>query len=130
MDGQPWMVKHGYCTEKWNIQHISIDLDCHHLVILYTTYHTQTMYHTPGSPPLISPLSFLTHPFQVLTALPAANKAVEKLRDRVPSSVWMVALPQLISRVCHPHAEVAALTRSIIAAAAQAHPQQVGGWFL
>lgn len=36
----------------------------------------------------------------------------------------MAALPQLISRVCHPQPDVATLTRSIIAAAAHAHPQQ------
>lgn len=61
---------------------------------------------------------------QELAALPAATKIVSSLRDRVPSAVWMAALPQLISRVCHPQADVATLTRSIIAAAAQAHPQQ------
>jgi serine/threonine-protein kinase ATR len=42
----------------------------------------------------------------------------------VPLAAWLTALPQLISRLCHPHPEVAALARSVVQRLLEAFPQQ------
>ena len=43
----------------------------------------------------------------------------------LPTSAWLAVLPQLISRVCHPNADVAKVTKSIITRVLLRFPQQV-----
>ena len=43
----------------------------------------------------------------------------------LPTSAWLAVLPQLISRVCHPNAEVTKVTKSIITRVLLRFPQQV-----
>ena len=47
------------------------------------------------------------------------------LHKALPQYVWLVALPQLCSRMTHAHPDTAALTRSIITRVFVAYPQQV-----
>lgn len=44
----------------------------------------------------------------------------------LPMYVWLVALPQLCSRLTHPHPDTATLTRNIITRVFMEYPQQVG----
>jgi hypothetical protein len=43
----------------------------------------------------------------------------------LPLYVWLVALPQLISRICHPHLETQRITQHILTRVTSAYPQQV-----
>ncbi|KAK9914842.1 hypothetical protein WJX75_001188 [Coccomyxa subellipsoidea] len=42
----------------------------------------------------------------------------------LPLYVWLVALPQLISRICHPHLETQRITQHILTRVTSAYPQQ------
>ena len=44
---------------------------------------------------------------------------------KVPQAVWLAALPQLISRVCHPHPDVLKFTKHILSRTLHAYPNQV-----
>lgn len=51
----------------------------------------------------------------------------------LPLYVWLVALPQLISRICHPHLETQRITQHILTRVTSSYPQQVAllcllGW--
>ena len=50
----------------------------------------------------------------------------EMLRG-LPPYVWLVALPQLTSRICHPHAETQRFTQHILTRVTQAFPHQARG---
>ncbi len=52
------------------------------------------------------------------------TKGIESGQERIPAYKFLTAFPQLISRICHPHAEIAALLRRIISKVLVAHPQQ------
>jgi hypothetical protein len=47
----------------------------------------------------------------------------EMLRS-LPPYVWLVALPQLTSRICHPHFETQRFTQHILTRVTQAFPHQ------
>ncbi|UPR01432.1 phosphatidylinositol kinase [Chloropicon primus] len=44
---------------------------------------------------------------------------------KVPKAVWLAALPQLISRICHPHPDVLKFTKHILSRTLHAYPDQV-----
>lgn len=46
------------------------------------------------------------------------------LAKSVPSHAWLIALPQLISRICHRNDQVAAITRGVVTAAVATYPLQ------
>lgn len=43
----------------------------------------------------------------------------------LPLYVWLVALPQLTSRICHPHVETQRITQHILTRVTATYPQQV-----
>ena len=53
-----------------------------------------------------------------------AQKEVGDLAQKLPAHKWLAALPQLTSRICHPHQGVRALTQDILRSVAVAYPQQ------
>lgn len=53
------------------------------------------------------------------------NKTMAGLAKALPMYVWLVALPQLCSRLTHPHAECVKVTRNIITRVFMEYPQQV-----
>ena len=57
----------------------------------------------------------------------ARKQVTEIMRDALgtlPLYVWLVALPQLTSRICHPHAGTQKLTQHILTRVTQAFPHQ------
>lgn len=42
----------------------------------------------------------------------------------LPLYVWLVALPQLISRICHPHLETQRITQHILTRVTSTYPHQ------
>lgn len=54
----------------------------------------------------------------------AVHERMRAFGRGLPLHAWITALPQLISRLCHPNPEVAAVTRHIIARVTEAYPQQ------
>ena len=54
-----------------------------------------------------------------------AMHCMKQYAKSLPPSVWMTAMPQLISRICHDNREVAELIRLIITDAAAVYPHQV-----
>lgn len=52
------------------------------------------------------------------------TKAIDAAHEKIPAYKFLTAFPQLISRICHPHTEVAALLRRIIAKTLLGHTQQ------
>ena len=52
------------------------------------------------------------------------TKAIDSAHEKIPAYKFLTAFPQLISRICHPHADVTALLRRIIAKVLVAHSQQ------
>lgn len=52
------------------------------------------------------------------------TKNIENSLEKIPAYKFLTAFPQLISRICHPHPEVAALLRKMIAKTLVAHTQQ------
>ena len=61
---------------------------------------------------------------QKVKAARAVFDQMQTLVKIIPLHVWLTALPQLISRVCHAHAEVAALTKHVITKVLEGFPQQ------
>lgn len=55
----------------------------------------------------------------------AVAALMQELARSVPLHVWLTALPQLTSRICHSDAEVAGVTRGIITRVTQVYPHQV-----
>lgn len=53
------------------------------------------------------------------------NSSILALRKQLPSYVFLVALSQLSSRICHSHPTVARITRDIVQHVAEAYPNQV-----
>ncbi len=62
---------------------------------------------------------------QIKPIAAAVNKTMTGLARALPMYVWLVALPQLCSRLTHPHPDAANLTRNIITRVFMAYPQQV-----
>lgn len=60
-------------------------------------------------------------------ALAEVNGIIAELRRTLPSYVFLVALSQLTSRICHPNATVAKITRDTVQHVAEAYPNQVSG---
>ena len=52
------------------------------------------------------------------------TKMLASFLDTIPAYKFLTAFPQLISRICHPHPEVASMLRRIIAKVLIAYPQQ------
>ncbi|XP_032793021.2 serine/threonine-protein kinase ATR [Daphnia magna] len=52
------------------------------------------------------------------------TRAIDVAQEKIPAYKFLTAFPQLISRICHPHPEVAALLRRIIAKTLVSHMQQ------
>lgn len=50
---------------------------------------------------------------------------MQRLAKDVPLYVWLVALPQLTSRICHPHHPTQDMTQHILTRLTGAYPQQV-----
>ena len=48
------------------------------------------------------------------------------LCQSLPAYVWLAALSQLTSRICHPNTIVQRTTRNIVGKVLQAYPHQVG----
>ncbi len=57
-------------------------------------------------------VSFL--PSVLFVPPPQVTAIMGQLAKNVPMHTWLAALPQLISRVCHPCKEVSELAKSII----------------
>lgn len=53
------------------------------------------------------------------------HKTMAGLGKKLPMYVWLVSLPQLCSRLTHPHPETSNLTCNIITRVFMAYPQQV-----
>ena len=53
------------------------------------------------------------------------NGRIATAKEEVPSSTWYLAMPQLVSRVSHPHQEATKLICDIVVKVMVAHPQQV-----
>ena len=49
---------------------------------------------------------------------------MREFTDSIPAQCWLIALPQLISRICHRHPEVSAITRQIVQQTTIMYPQQ------
>lgn len=69
-------------------------------------------------------------------AMPDEEKVVKEVMSlmkgfsvSIPMDAWLTVLPQLISRICHPHPEVAKLTKQIVTRVAQTYPQHAA-WAL
>nr|POF13133.1 protein kinase rad3 [Quercus suber] len=56
--------------------------------------------------------------------LQGVNRQVQKYCDRIPSYVFYTALPQLISRISHPHPEVWKTVSNILTKIVAQHPSQ------
>lgn len=54
----------------------------------------------------------------------AVMEVMRSFAKSVPMHCWLMALPQLISRICHRHQDVAIITRHIVTQVAVAYPQQ------
>ena len=50
---------------------------------------------------------------------------MQDLSKRLPMYVWLVALSQLTSRICHPHVETQRITQHILTRVTAQFPQQV-----
>lgn len=61
---------------------------------------------------------------KLLEKLGQMNQLVAKLITKLPSYVFLTAMPQLISRICHPNAEVQEILEAIIVSVLSLHPQQ------
>ena len=68
-----------------------------------------------------NPKVFIKSPKVKFTEL---TKAIDSVQEKIPPYKFLTAFPQLISRICHPHSEVAMLLRRIIGRTLLAHPQQ------
>lgn len=62
---------------------------------------------------------------QLTTEAAAVAREIAKLSAELPAYVWLVALPQLISRATHSHAHTAEATRKIITSVFLHYPDQV-----
>lgn len=52
------------------------------------------------------------------------KELMRSLATSVPLHVWLCALPQLTSRICHSDPDVASLTRDMLTRLTQAYPHQ------
>ena len=50
---------------------------------------------------------------------------MQDLSKRLPMYVWLVALSQLTSRICHPHVETQRITQHILTRVTAQFPHQV-----
>jgi hypothetical protein len=57
----------------------------------------------------------------------AAVNVMQGFAKGLPLYVWLLALPQLTSRVCHPHAETQKITQHILTRVTANFPHQVQG---
>ena len=53
------------------------------------------------------------------------QEAMKNLFRSLPAYVWLVALSQLTSRICHPNGDVQNLTRRIVGKVLRTYPHQV-----
>lgn len=58
------------------------------------------------------------------SAVPVVMNIMKGFAKSIPTHCWLITLPQLISRICHRHPEVAATTRHIVTQTASIYPQQ------
>ena len=63
---------------------------------------------------------------QERTARTETQNEARALLQKLPVYKWLVALPQLTSRICHPNTDVRTLTHEILKKVAAAFPQQAG----
>ena len=61
---------------------------------------------------------------EIKTKLAEINKVIANFVEIIPPYKFLTAFPQLISRICHPHPDVASMLRQIIAKILIAYPQQ------
>lgn len=71
-----------------------------------------------------NPKVFKTTSNKIKLSLSDITKGIDNAQEQIPAYKFLTAFPQLISRICHPHPEVAALLRRIIAKTLVAHTQQ------
>ena len=69
-------------------------------------------------------------PAQARTAQDAVQDVMRGLCQSLPAYVWLAALSQLASRICHPNTIVQKTTRNIVGKVLQAYPHQVSICFL
>ena len=62
---------------------------------------------------------------QLTSEAAAVATEIARLSTELPAYVWLVALPQLISRATHSHARTAEATRKIITSVFLHYPDQV-----
>ena len=55
---------------------------------------------------------------------------MQDLSKRLPMYVWLTALSQLTSRICHPHVETQRITQHILTRVTAQFPHQVNYLFL
>ena len=65
------------------------------------------------------------HCLQMQAVGEEVQSTMKNLSKRLPWYVWLVSLPQLCSRMTHPHPETANLTSNTIARVFMEYPQQV-----
>jgi serine/threonine-protein kinase ATR len=61
---------------------------------------------------------------RVSERLAQANDVIRRLVQKVPTYQFLTAIPQLISRICHPNPEVQDTLELIIVTVLNAYPQQ------
>ena len=62
---------------------------------------------------------------QERTAQADVQAVMQRLVKELPLYVWLVALPQLTSRICHPHQPTQDMTQHILTRLTASYPQQV-----
>lgn len=62
---------------------------------------------------------------QERTAQADVQTVMQRLVKDLPLYVWLVALPQLTSRICHPHQATQDMTQHILTRLTASYPQQV-----
>ncbi len=80
----------------------------------------------PSPSPLPHPLLFSD--FSHLLGFhrpPQVVNLMKNLSRSIPTSAWLTALPQLISRICHPAPDVQGAVQGILVRVTEAFPQQV-----
>ena len=62
---------------------------------------------------------------QERTAQADVQLVMQRVVKELPLYVWLVALPQLTSRICHPHQPTQDMTQHILTRLTASYPQQV-----
>lgn len=72
----------------------------------------------PKSNSLVKVLDYLGT--KISQAMPGSQH-----RESIPACTWYLAMPQLVSRISHPHENTSRLIRDIVIKVVTAHPHQV-----